>query len=155
MDVQPPLDVPELCEALGRRRGKPIVLRPCPLPVPGPLGLWVSTPDADVVLYLESATRLHRDHIVLHEVGHILADHASPGSLEERWEALLPGIKASAVRRILQRCTYDDEQEYEAELVATIVMEWASVLDRVASATPADASVRRIQAALGDRRGWL
>ncbi|WP_406133230.1 hypothetical protein [Streptomyces zaomyceticus] len=156
LDVRPPLSVPDLCQALGRSRGRHIELRPYPLPTPGPLGLWFETSAADLIIFQRETTPLHQDHIVLHEVGHMLADHRGPAIAADQWQALLPGLRTGAIKRALQRCTYDTEEEWEAELVATIVGEWASVLDHV---TPAesndDLSARRVQAALGDRQGWL
>src|SRR5207249_4603064 len=83
------------------------------------------------------------------ELGHILAGHRSdeeddalladlypdvePGALRERY----PDLEPDAVRRALRRTSYDTEQEREAETVATIILEWASVLDLVARPRPA------------------
>jgi hypothetical protein len=39
--------------------------------------------------------------------------------------------------------------------VATIILEWASVLDRVVGQTSSDATAARMGTALGDRLGWL
>ncbi|MET9374887.1 hypothetical protein ABZX98_12155 [Streptomyces sp. NPDC002992] len=148
--------MPDLCQALARSRGRHIELRPYPLPTPGPLGLWFETSTADLIIFQRETTTLHQDHIVLHEVGHMLADHRGPAVAADQWQALLPSLRTEAIQRALQRCTYDTEQEWEAELVATIVGEWASVLDHV---TPTESSddiaARRVQAALGDRQGWL
>jgi hypothetical protein len=88
-------------------------------------------------------------------VGHILADHDGDHGDEELWALMMPDIAPEAIRRALRRTSYDQEHEREAELVATIILEWASVLNRVAPPQPTDASVRRVQAALGDRQGWL
>ncbi|MGY0488280.1 hypothetical protein [Streptomyces sp. WG-D5] len=110
---------------------------------------------SDVIVFQQETTPYHQDHIVLHELGHILADHPGPPGTAV-WEALLPGLKADAIRRALHRCSYDTREEQEAELVATIVGEWATILDRVAPGqSSADPSVRRVQAALGDHQGWL
>jgi len=76
------LDVEELCRALGKKRGRPIVLKPAPLEKPGPSGLWVDTPGMDIILYQQETTRLHQKHIILHEVGHILV--ADDESLRRR-----------------------------------------------------------------------
>lgn len=91
----------------------------------------------------------------MHEVGHILADHHSDEDDDELWSLMMPDIAPEAIRRALRRTSYDQEHEREAELVATIILEWASVVDRVAPPQPTDASVRRVQTALGDRQGWL
>ncbi|MFD5700377.1 hypothetical protein [Streptomyces lasiicapitis] len=155
LDVQPPLSVESLCRALERQRRRPIVLRPHPLPVPGPLGLWVQTPRADLVLYQQHTTPMHQDHIILHEVmGHIWCNHnADPDGA--RWNLVVPGLSPDAVRRVMTRCAYDDAQECEAERAATIITEWACVLNSVAPALSDDPELRRVHAAMGDSRGWL
>ncbi|GAA3299341.1 hypothetical protein GCM10020295_37300 [Streptomyces cinereospinus] len=162
LGVKPPLDVEELCRALGERRGRPILLRPFPLEKPGPSGLWVDTPQMDVILYQQETTRLHQEHIILHEVGHILVsedeqadeEQETPDDFVEGWATLIPVLDPDLVRRVAQRCSYDDGEECEVELAATIILEWSSALD---PATPLsdDPTLRRIQSALGDRRGWL
>ncbi|RXS68754.1 hypothetical protein EST92_26330 [Streptomyces sp. TM32] len=154
LDVQSPLRVTDLCQALAQKRGRPIDLQAFPLPQPGPLGLWVETATVDLVLYQKETTGLHQDHIILHEVmGHIFGDHRGDDSAVA-WDVMVPGVEQSAVRRVLGRCSYNDDQECEAELAATIILEWAAVLDCVS--TPMDdPSVRRIHSALGDRWGWL
>ncbi|WP_327657131.1 hypothetical protein [Streptomyces sp. NBC_00483] len=155
LDVRPPLSVPDLCAALTRRRERPIELRAFPLPSDGPLGAWLEMATADVIVFQQGTTSHHQDHIVLHELGHILADHPGPPGTAV-WESLLPGLKADAIRRALHRCSYDTKEEQEAELVATIVGEWATILDRVPPGQQSDdPSVRRVQAALGDHQGWL
>ncbi|MFD0413506.1 hypothetical protein [Streptomyces sp. NPDC127108] len=158
LDVQPPLSVAALCRAVERQRQRPLVLRPHPLPVPGPLGLWVYTPRADLVLYQQHTSPMHQDHIILHEVmGHICGNHTTgPGGDQwDAWTRTVPGLGPEAVRRVMGRCAYDDGQECEAELAATIVMEWALVLDGVAPAPATDPELRRVHSALGDSRGWL
>lgn len=153
LDVRTPFSVEALCRALSESRGRHIELRPYPLPTPGPVGLWFETRSVDLIIFQRDTTPLHQDHIILHEVGHILADHGAADA-GAQWEVLLPGLKPDAIRRVLQRCSYESEQEQEAELIATIIMEWASVVDRVVQPEH-DPSARRIGNALGDRQGWL
>lgn len=152
LDVHPPLRVEALCRALGEYRGRHIELRPYPLGVSEPYGVWIETSVADVILYQRETTALHQDHIIVHELGHILADHPSTGPVE--WAALVTGLKPSAVRRVLYRCTYDDAREREAELIAMIIMEWVSLSEAMPPCSK-DPALRRVQTALGDSRGWL
>lgn len=175
LGIHPPLDVEELCKALSRRRGRPLYLREAPLPKPGPTGMWVEYDDYDVILYQQETTRLHQDHIKLHEIGHILVAEAEDAEqapaeaaeqtpaldpeeesavLVEGWAAMLPVFDPKTIKRVARRCSYDDGEECSVELAATIILEWASVLD---DSTPLseDPSLRRVQSALGDRRGWL
>ncbi|GGM81306.1 hypothetical protein GCM10012275_59940 [Longimycelium tulufanense] len=155
LDIQPPLQVKELCEQLGRQRGRPINLAPFPLPVPGPFGLWIAAADADHIVYQQETSPFHQDHIILHEIGHILAEHRSDDHDEEFWLSMMPDLSPEAVRRALRRSSYDTAHEREAELVATLILEWAAVLNRVSPTRASNAAVQRFQSALGDRRGWL
>lgn len=155
LQIRPPLDVRLLCRRLGERRGKPIRLVSYPIPVPGPFGLWLSTRSADYILYQQETSRSHQEHIILHEVGHVLADHPSDETDDSVWRDLLGNIPPDAIRRALRRSSYDETHEREAELVATVILEWASVVDQVTPQRPSDTGLQRIQDALGDRRGWL
>lgn len=154
LDVRPPFGVEAICQALSRSRGRHIELLAYPLPTPGPIGLWVGTQRADLIIYQRETTPLHQEHIILHEVGHILADHRSVADGTD-WEALLPALRGDAIDRVLHRCSYDTAQEREAELTATILLERASVLDRVMPAYQEDPSTSRIRAALGGCQEWL
>lgn len=161
LDMQPPLDVTKLCLALSEKRGRHIELRPYPMPMPGPLGLWVDTPAADLIVYQQHTTRLHQDHIILHEVGHIVANDEEgvtedPDDPAEGWWAgMLPVLNPASIRRVRKRCAYDSDEECEVELGATIVLQWSSVLNRTTPPIAQDPTVRRVNAALGDNRGWL
>jgi hypothetical protein len=158
LDIRPPLDVTELCRRVGERRGRPIILVSHPIPVPGPFGLWITATECDYVLYQRETSKSHQDHIILHELGHLLAGHhgdiearggtgLDPESLRDQY----PDLDPDAVRRALRRTSYDTEQEREAETVATIILEWASVLDKVSPHTPR----APMDSALASRIGWL
>jgi hypothetical protein len=167
LDIHPPLDVVELCRRVGERRGKPIRLLEHPIPVPGPFGVWISTRPADYILYQSETSKPHQNHIILHELGHLLAGHkndpcddellaelypdTSPESLRKRY----PDLEPDAVRRALRRTSYDTEQEREAESTATIILEWASVLDQVVVSGGSSGLAQRMGAALESRLGWL
>ncbi|TQI93795.1 hypothetical protein FB471_5940 [Amycolatopsis cihanbeyliensis] len=167
LDIRPPLDVEELCRRVGERRGRAIRLVPHPIPVPGPFGAWIAARDADYILYQQETTHAHQRHIILHELGHILAGSDSDERDDELLTELYPGVDPGdlrarypdldpeAVRRALRRTGYRSEDERRAETVATIILEWAAVLDRVAPAASAEAPAQRMAAALGDRVGWL
>ncbi|MEW1674916.1 hypothetical protein AB0O47_16945 [Streptomyces noursei] len=139
--------------------------------------MWAEYETYDVILYQQETTELHQDGIILHEVGHILvaenekaaedsacevetdtSDTSTDGDTAavdvEGWATMLPAFGTEAVKRVAQRCSYDDGEECSVELVATIILEWSALL---ASSTPpaANPALRRIEAALGDRRGWL
>ena len=154
LDIEPPLRVPVLCERLGARRGRPIRLVPYPLPVPGPSGLWLASPTADYVLHQRYTSTAHQDHIVLHEVGHIIAGHATVELDDETLSLLDPDTLRAAIGDALGRTCYDTEREREAELVATIVLTRAAVLAAITPRPERDPGARRLQVALGERTGW-
>ncbi|WP_434596560.1 hypothetical protein [Streptomyces sp. A5-4] len=147
LGVQPPLRIDELRLALAAQRGRPILIRRAPLPMPGPVGLWLDLPDADVIVVQERTTQLHQDHIILHELCHLKAD----GPQGHRWEDLASGVGTEGG----QRCSYLDKEECQVEKAATIIMEWASVLEQVGPPPATDPAVRSVNLALGDRQGWL
>ncbi|HEY2698550.1 MAG TPA: hypothetical protein VGJ45_24030 [Pseudonocardiaceae bacterium] len=154
LDIQPPLRVPELCARLGARRGRPIRLVPYPLPVPGPSGLLLASPTADYVLYQQHTSTAHQDHIVLHEIGHLIAGHAGV-ELDDATLALLdPDTLRAAIGTALGRTCYDTQREREAELVATIILTRAAVLAAITPLAESDPGARRVQFALGERPGW-
>ncbi|MFJ4649654.1 hypothetical protein ACIP5Y_00095 [Nocardia sp. NPDC088792] len=157
LEIQPPLDVVTLCQRVGEQRGRPIRLVPHPIPIPGPFGAWIATKRADYILYQQETTRAHQDHIILHELGHLLAGHCTDEQDDNLIRQLNPSsvLSPDIVRRALRRTSYDTAEEREAEMVATIILEWASVLDRVTPQSTSHESVRRLGASLNDRLGWL
>lgn len=160
LDIRPPLDVHELCRRVGQRRGRPIRPVAHPIPVPGPFGAWIATDTADYILYQQETSKAHQGHIILHELGHILAGHRSDEDddalLGETLQGQYPDLAPDAVRRALRRTSYDTEHEREAETVATIILEWASVLDSVGPpAASSGEAAQRMGTALTDRLGWL
>ena len=141
LDLPASFDVPALCAALGERRGRPIRL----LPLPGlseVCGLWIATDTTDLIAYERHTSAPHQDHIVLHEIGHMLCDHY-PASLTpaEQMRLLLPSLDPAMVRRVLGRAGYTSVEEREAEFFASMLGQHtglaprgASVADRLRSA---------------------
>ncbi|GDY31729.1 hypothetical protein [Gandjariella thermophila] len=154
LHIEGPTDMADVCARLSERRGKPIRLLAYPLEVPGPFGLWLNTPSADYVLYQAETTRLHQEHIIAHELGHLLADHPSDEDDDAVWRELMPDIPPELIRRALRRTSYDTEHEREAETVATMLLESAAVAGYVPD-TAHTPRAKRAQRALGDRQDWL
>jgi hypothetical protein len=126
LDLPSPFDVRRFCERLARRRGRPIVLQPV-VSGTGCYGLWVAMPSADVVYYERETSLLHQGHIILHELCHLLSGHRpAPVSLEEAARLLLPDLQPELVRRLLQRAGYSTDEEREAEILASLILERAA-----------------------------
>ncbi|MFJ9691359.1 hypothetical protein [Kitasatospora sp. NPDC101183] len=153
LDIQPPFQVEDLCQKLGEFRGKPIQLIPWELPMPGPFGIWMSRPSEDNIFYQKETTRLHQDHIILHEIGHILSEHAD-GSIGGRIPDLGPDFPRDLLSRGFRRTCYTEDYEREAELIATIIQEWAVVVGSVADRTLERSAVSALHSALNPRWGW-
>lgn len=120
-----PFDLPALLDGLARQRRKTITLFPLPAATSAnlPCGIWLSTDHADYVFVDANTTPLHRDHIVCHEIGHIICNHGGNSVLSpELAAALLPSLNPSMVTRVLGRGGYSDADEQEAEMIATLIL---------------------------------
>ncbi|MEV6704200.1 hypothetical protein [Micromonospora wenchangensis] len=121
-----PFELEEFLDRWSRyRAGRPVSLFPmtdAELPA-NTCGLWLALPDRDIVGFPMAAPRNHRDHIVLHEVGHMLATHADGlAGPVDGFSGLVPDLDPAMVRSVLGRSAYDDVQEQEAELIASLIM---------------------------------
>lgn len=120
--IPSPMDLPVLLDGLARQRDRPIDLFGSSRTAGGPCGMWVRQPDRDVIVYAAETSALHQAHIVLHEIGHMIADH--PGSCclpLELARRVLPGAGATLVGHLFARSTYVTDEELEAELVASMI----------------------------------
>ncbi|WP_410630937.1 hypothetical protein [Amycolatopsis sp. cmx-4-83] len=149
--IEGPTPMAEICARFGERRGKPIRLLAVPMEVPGPFGLWIKTTAADVILYQSTGTtRFHQEHIIAHELGHLLADHPSDEGDDEMWRQLLPDIPPAVIRSALRRrTTYANEYEHEAEALATVLLEATTKAQEI-TLPSGSRRARRAQASLGD-----
>jgi hypothetical protein len=154
LDINHPIDMAEVCQRLSAHRELPIRLIAYPLEVPGPFGLWLRTTSADYIMYQQETTVLHQQHIIAHELGHLLAGHSSDDGDDAVWAELLPDVPPDLLRRALRRANYDTEQERDAETVATLLLERATVVGSVTS-PGRSLRARRAQRSLGDRQDWL
>jgi Zn-dependent peptidase ImmA (M78 family) len=140
--LPPSIELPALLERLSAARGRRIVVYPTS-GRPGPCGLWISAPNRDYIFYEADTTPLHQAHIVLHELAHLLFGHQSANVLEpELLRSLVPDLEPTTLQRVLRRASYDTQQEQEAELLATML------LQRLAPTEPASRIDPEAQAAL-------
>lgn len=127
VDLPEPFDAEAFVASLAAGRGRPIELMPVSAPEGAPCGLLMSTERADYILYPTTTTALHRQHILLHEVGHLLCGHtgadagADGVAIDAAGRQLMPNLSPELVRRVLGRTTYSEVEEREAELVATLL----------------------------------
>ncbi|MDF3291649.1 hypothetical protein [Streptomyces silvisoli] len=143
-----PFSVAALCRQLSERRGRPLHLHMLPAEVAtaGACGLWLATETDDHIFFERRTTRPHQDHIILHEIAHLLFDHHSAGARDGgALGGLLPDLDLRLVRRLLARTSYTTDQEREAEMLASLIRTEA---DRPA-APAASGVLGGLEAALG------
>ncbi|MCE7006440.1 hypothetical protein LWC34_26960 [Kibdelosporangium philippinense] len=119
--IPQPFDLVTFCAHVSELRGRRLELKPIPgLSASAPCGMWVSLADVDYVLYEPATSKLHSEHIILHELAHMLCDHrlSMDSSVLRK---LLPSISPDVVRRVLGRVDYATEQEQEAEMLASLI----------------------------------
>ncbi|WP_157531380.1 hypothetical protein [Kitasatospora sp. Root107] len=123
LPLSAPFDPEELVAALAERRGRPIELIQLPVRGRTPCGLLVTTDRADYIGYPSATTALHQQHILLHELGHLLSGHVGTGELSAgAAQALLPNLSDELVHRVLGRTVYTELEEQEAELFASLAL---------------------------------
>lgn len=149
LDLDLPFDAIQLCERYGKRRGRDILVISQPLPVGMPNGVWLVGDDADYFFYQSNTSRTHRDQIIVHEFGHLIAGHQDSGPAANA--GAMPEAEAS---QALHRTCYDDEKEWEAEMIASIILGWAAKAGALGRTTK-HGGLRGIQRALGGNSRWL
>jgi hypothetical protein len=142
-----------LLRRLSDRRGRTIQLVAAMLDPNAPCGVLISTTTVDIVCYAANTSPLHRRHIILHEIGHLLLGHdghritvtgddPAPGGAAR----FMPNLDPSAIRRLLHRSSYHTPDEAEAELFATLA---GDRINRLAEtphgAAPRDLTVLRLR----------
>jgi hypothetical protein len=136
--IPQPFDLDAFCLEVETRRGRRLLRRPVPgLSSHAPCGLWIGTPRADHVFYDAGTSPLHAEHIVLHELAHILSGHQLDVSLA----GLFPDLDPAMVTRALGRVGYTTVQEREAEMMASLI--------RGRSARPPGTTIGRVAHAFG------
>lgn len=158
IEVPQPFSVDAFRESLADQRGRAVHLHP--LPGSGetgsPCGAWVSTAEADHVFYEPATSPLHREHIICHELAHMLCGHRMPSDTQGMDpQELLPHLDPALVHHMLARTSYTAEQEQEAEMLASMILEHAG---RSPASPPGDVEpevapvLDRIEQALGPDR---
>ncbi|MCQ4046554.1 hypothetical protein [Streptantibioticus rubrisoli] len=124
LDLPRPFSAESLCAHLSQERRRPIHLHAIQPYTIGTsvCGLWLATDTDDHIFFEPQTTWLHQEHIILHEIAHLLFDHYS---LSARGTTELAGLFADlsprTVKRLLARTSYSTVQEQEAEMLASLI----------------------------------
>lgn len=71
-----PWDIDRLCRDLSEQRGRTLTVHEVNMPT-GVTGLWFDDGTCDHILVHAPTRGIYRDHIILHEIAHMLAGHGS------------------------------------------------------------------------------
>lgn len=137
--IPQPWSVDELCRRLTEQRSRMIVVHSLDLPSL-PFGVWYEDGERDHIIHRAELTGYHRDHVILHEICHMLARH-NTADLPE-------GIQSGVCDFLLEhamRNDYANSQEELAETFASMVLKIVSGL----SSTPVNEFQRRASAMFG------
>lgn len=124
-----PLDVWELCEAIGRSRGRRVKVIAAPLGGTTSVGHLVALRTSDKIFFDEAAPHSQQVQIICHEVMHLVRGHLD-GQDQLTCGALLEDATAPPTHNL-----YASWQEWEAEVGATILARLAH--DRATPNAPA------------------
>jgi Zn-dependent peptidase ImmA (M78 family) len=117
-------DIDELCDLVAEQINRRICRVPVAMSAMHPCGFWVSTEHIDFIVYESETSRIHQEHIIAHELAHIICCHRGSTALtDESARLLFPDLDPDLVRDMLQRASYSDRQEQEAEMLASLIME--------------------------------
>ncbi|MFD9355110.1 hypothetical protein [Streptomyces sp. NPDC060031] len=109
-----------------------------------PCGLWLATGDTDYVFYDTAISRAHAEIIVGHEFGHMLKRHRGNAPLEAaNLGGLITDIDPATVQLVLGRTRYHEPEEFEAELLGSLLQERLSA-SRVCDSREADPITRTL-----------
>lgn len=145
--IPEPFDLQVFCANIERSRGRPLRLHQLPVEAAiGFCGLYVELSRADHVFFPAGTSAWHQQHIVLHELTHLLCRHRGRGTGRPLVSAgvlheLMPSLDPEIVRTALGRSGYSDPEEREAEMVASLILERAGRVVGPASSDPLGARI--------------
>jgi hypothetical protein len=122
IEISEPVRIEDLCDKVSAYTGRPIQLNAMTFPLGSPSGLWVSTGKVDYIFHDSRATQLHKEHVIAHELGHILCDHPCSNDFSDISSLLMPNLAPEMISRVLRRTHYDALEEREAEIIASLLM---------------------------------
>jgi hypothetical protein len=120
-----PFNLAELCQTVSRQRGRRLHVRGIPGPASRarPCGIWIATAGEDWIFVDQETSPLHREHILLHELAHIMCRHTSAELPENSMIGqLFPDLSPAMVTTVLSRTSYTSDYEREAETLASLIL---------------------------------
>lgn len=144
-------DIVRLIERISGHRGRPIRLVPVEMRAFDPYGLWFATVDTDFICYEANTSKHHQEHIIAHELGHMICCHRGVVRPDAKTMNLLfPDLSPDLIRDLLRRTGYSDVEEEEAEIMASLIK--AIAANHAVSLSPG--VLGGLESALGFHRRW-
>jgi hypothetical protein len=123
--VPRPWDINEFLDRLERYRGRDIDLCSVTWTLGDSTGAWQRRRDYDLIAYPDNTSGFHQDHVILHEIGHLISAHEGQCVLTESdAQRLAPHLAPAALAHLLER-SHGDAEEHEAELIAMLIYQRA------------------------------
>lgn len=142
--VPQPWDINEFVDRLERHRGRDIDLCAISWTTGGSSGAWQQHPDHDVIAYAANTSGFHQDHIILHEIGHMISRHRGRCVLsEDDAQRIAPDLAPAAFAHLLERSNAEAE-EHEAEMIASLIHQQVRERQQVATDVMPAAKAHRL-----------
>ncbi|MEV4210186.1 hypothetical protein [Micromonospora sp. NPDC049662] len=123
LSISLPFTVDDFCAELQRARGRPLIVRVVQTRQADARAMWCRGATTDHILIGSAPPRLHRDHLVLHGIGHMVFDHIGRPAVARDIRNALRAADMASLRRSLKRVVYTQHEEHEAEVFATRLLE--------------------------------
>ncbi|MDB4872854.1 MAG: hypothetical protein JWL97_3858, partial [Gemmatimonadales bacterium] len=127
--IPTPFDLDEFIARLAEQRGRRIRLSSFSARPDAPSGLLVSARETDYILHARTGSQFFCDHVIVHELGHLLlerADRAGCSDPGDLLRTLMPHLDPALIIRVLGRITcpqgYANVRERDAEVFATLML---------------------------------
>lgn len=129
IDLTQVADVFQFVESVAQLRRRSILLLAFHMPR-SLTGLWVCSPEQDVIFYAQDLPDFLRDQAISHEMGHLLCAHNASLQLSPAVLSAFKFVSAEYIEEtlgVLARSQYDSEQEFEAEYFASLLEQTLAV----------------------------
>ncbi|MFJ4007374.1 hypothetical protein ACIPWL_28505 [Streptomyces sp. NPDC090023] len=120
-------NIRDLSVEVSRRTGRTVVLEPREQ-APSVCGACAVTKSAVHVFYDPRTSSLHQDHIIAHEFSHLLLGHHEKRPASALSETIFANIDSATVQMMLGRTKYDEDEERDTELLASLLQR--QIIDR-------------------------
>lgn len=127
IDIPYPFSAKVLGASIAKKRNRPLYF----YEIEGPsdmCGMWLSTTRGDHIFFEPETSRFHQDHIILHELGHMLCGHlrSTPEEYQDLADKMSEGADGGVIQSFLGRTSYTSSEEQAAEMVASLILEEAT-----------------------------